>query len=215
MSPDSSRLRFALGVILLAAGASSRMGKPKLLLPWRSTSVLGHHLRVWRQLGAEQIAVVCAPEPHPVHHELDRLGFPATQRVINPQPERGMLSSIRCAAGWSGWKPLSHWAILLGDQPHIPVEVLARLLEFAANNPGQVSQPAYHGRARHPVILPRTALQDLAISTAANLNQYLRSLTCGTALCDLDHPALDLDLDTPAEYEQALREYGGSPADSG
>ncbi|HRY59690.1 MAG: NTP transferase domain-containing protein [Verrucomicrobia bacterium] len=42
----------ALGVVLLAAGRSARMGKPKLLLPWGDTSVLGHLIRQWQSLGA-------------------------------------------------------------------------------------------------------------------------------------------------------------------
>ncbi len=46
------------GVIILGAGASSRMGTPKLLLPWRDTTIIGHLISQWRELGAAQIAVV-------------------------------------------------------------------------------------------------------------------------------------------------------------
>ena len=42
----------AIGVIILGAGASSRMGRPKLLLPWGDTSVIGHLIRQWQALGA-------------------------------------------------------------------------------------------------------------------------------------------------------------------
>ena len=41
-----------LGVVILGAGASSRMGRPKLLLPWRDTTVIGQIIRQWRELGA-------------------------------------------------------------------------------------------------------------------------------------------------------------------
>ena len=50
----------ALGVVFLGAGASARMGRPKLLLPWGGTSILGHLIGQWRALAAEQIAVVGA-----------------------------------------------------------------------------------------------------------------------------------------------------------
>ena len=110
---------FFLGVVLLAAGRSTRMGKPKLLLPWGRTSVLGHLIKQWKALGAKQIAVVCAPDDGAMRVELDRLGFPVQDRIINPAPDRGMFSSIQCAAQWSGWQAaLTHWAIVLGDQPH-------------------------------------------------------------------------------------------------
>ena len=41
------------GVVILAAGASSRMGKPKLVLPWGKTSVLGHLIEQWKQAGGQ------------------------------------------------------------------------------------------------------------------------------------------------------------------
>src|SRR5437667_7548195 len=101
-----------LGVAILAAGASSRMGRPKLLLPWRDSTVIGHLLGQWRELGASSIAVVCAAQARLLDAELDRLGFPPAQRIVNPHPQRGMFSSIQCAAKWAGAQSnLSHWAI--------------------------------------------------------------------------------------------------------
>src|ERR1035437_2980619 len=50
---------YPVGVVILAAGRSARMGKPKLLLPWGGTSVLGHLIEEWRALHAKQIDVVC------------------------------------------------------------------------------------------------------------------------------------------------------------
>ncbi len=50
-----------LGVVILGAGASSRMGRPKLLLPWGATTIVGHLLEQWQTLGAAQIAVVRRP----------------------------------------------------------------------------------------------------------------------------------------------------------
>src|SRR5258706_425777 len=98
-----------IGAIILAAGSSTRMGKPKLLLPWGGTSVMGHLIGQWREAGAEQIAVVIAGGNGVIAQELDRLEFPARDRMVNPAPERGMFSSIQCAAGWAGWKAeLSH-----------------------------------------------------------------------------------------------------------
>src|SRR3989442_11142538 len=63
----------SFGVIILAAGASSRMGQPKLLLPWGNTSILGHLIAQWRGVGAEQIAVVTAARAEGIDQELRRL----------------------------------------------------------------------------------------------------------------------------------------------
>src|SRR6266699_557070 len=119
------------GAVILAAGASSRMGKSKLVLPWGKTTVLGHLIRQWQQVGAKQIAVVRAADDNAIGAELDRLNFPVANRIMNPQPERGMMSSIQCAAAWPGWNgPLTHWVIVLGDQPHLRQETLRELVEF-------------------------------------------------------------------------------------
>src|SRR4030095_6978355 len=102
----------SLAVVVLAAGASSRMGRSKLLLPWGSASVLGHLVGQWRSLGARQVAVVCAADTPSLDVELDRLEIVATDRIPNPHPGDGMFSSVQCAARWGGWVPgLTHFAI--------------------------------------------------------------------------------------------------------
>jgi molybdenum cofactor cytidylyltransferase len=194
-----------LGVVILAAGASLRMGRPKLLLPWDGTTVIGHLLRQWQEAGATQVAVVCSAAHTALAAELDRLGFPQASRIHNPQPQRGMFSSVQCAAAWNGWPPdVTHWAISLGDQPQVRIETLNRLIEFAAEHPASVSQPSRNGRGRHPVILPADVFSRLKNSRAANLKQFLDSGGCSAARCELDDPGLDLDLDEPADYERAL-----------
>src|SRR5208283_5404246 len=152
----------AFGVVILGAGASSRMGRPKLLLPWRDTTVIGHLFKQWRELGAAQIGIVLRPTDAPLVAELDRLDLPRAERIPNPQPERGMFSSIRCAANWPGWKDeIASWAIVLGDQPHLRPETLRQLLEFHRANADAICQLEFGGHARHPVILPRRGLAEL------------------------------------------------------
>ena len=199
------------GVIILAAGASSRMGKAKLLLPWGGTSVLGHLIEQWRSLQGGQIAVICAEANEAVQSELDRLGFPTGARVFNPAPERGMFSSIQCAAAWNGWEPsVSHFAIVLGDQPHLRSATLQALLDFAAANCEKICQPSRQGRARHPVILPRFVWEQLRNSPQENLKAFLQSRSHVVALFEVDDPALDFDLDTPADYEQVRQRFAGN-----
>ena len=63
LKTQNSKLKTAppFGVVILGAGASSRMGRPKLLLPWGDTSIIGHLIEQWRALAAAQIAVVRRP----------------------------------------------------------------------------------------------------------------------------------------------------------
>ena len=137
--------------------------------------------------------------------ELDHLKFRAGNRILNPQPELGMFSSICCASRWPGWVPgLTHWAITLGDQPHLRPETLQALLAFSAQQPASVCQPRCAGRLRHPVILPKEPFLRLRDAGCSTLREFLRSLPEEPASCDIDDPGLDFDIDTPADYERAL-----------
>ena len=105
MTRLSAKRAFSLGVVILAAGRSARMGQPKLLLPWGGTSVLGHLIEQWRALGAKQIAVVCAPGDEAIQAELDRLGFPAAEPHLqsSPRARHVQFDSMRGAmAGMAG-----------------------------------------------------------------------------------------------------------------
>src|SRR5437660_1558556 len=197
--------RQTLGVILLAAGASSRMGKPKMLLPWGHTSVLGHLIAQWQKMAAEQIVVVTAANDQLIEKELDRLGFPDQSRILNPSPELGMFSSIQCAAGWPNWKPdLTHWVIALGDQPHLREETLRALLTLSTTHPEAICQLSRQGRPRHPVLLPAHAFLRLQNSKHHNLKDFLRDLPLQFAFAESEDAGLDVDIDHPSDYEKAL-----------
>ena len=205
MTAFSAQRAFHVGVVILAAGRSVRMGKPKLLLPWGPTSVLGHLIREWQALRAKQVAVVCAPGNVPIQAELDRLGFPAQGRIVNRAPEQGMFSSIRCAAQWPGWRPeLTHCAIVLGDQPHLQRQTLRQVLDFSAAHPASVCQPAHRGHGRHPVLLPKLLFRRTASSKAATLKEFLAAKPGQVVLCELEDPGLDLDIDCPEDYAKAV-----------
>jgi len=197
-----------LGVVILAAGASSRMGQPKMLLPWGKTSIIGHLIEQWQQVRPEQIAVVTAVGSEGIERELERLNFPVKNRICNSAPQLGMFSSIQCAARWHGWvKSISHWAIALGDQPQVRVETFVALLRLAATHPQKLCQLTRNGRPRHPVLLPAAAFQSLRVSSHENLKQFLASLPLEHALEESGDPGLDLDLDRPPDYESAVRTF--------
>ena len=197
----------SLGVVILGAGASSRMGRPKLLLPWRETTVVGCLFQQWRELGAAQIGIVLRPQDASLADELDRLGFPRTDRIENPQPERGMFSSILCAAAWPGWRDdIATWAIVLGDQPHLRSETLRLLLEFHFANADAVCQLEFDGHARHPVLLPRPAVTELKASSGGTLKDFLKQTSVRCLRCPVADPGLAVDLDTPEDYQRAQGE---------
>jgi len=196
----------ALGVVILGAGASSRMGKPKLLLPWADTTIVGHIIQQWQTLGAKQITVVHRPNDAALAVELARLKYPEANRIENPLPARGMFSSVVCAANWNGWQQdLDSWAIVLGDQPHLTPETLGKLLAFQRDHTDSICQPAFDGHGRHPVLLPRGAFEEIKNTRAETLNDFLKQTAVPLAKCPMNDAGLALDLDTPEDYQRSRR----------
>jgi len=197
---------YKFGVVILAAGASRRMGRPKLLLPWGQTSVVGHLVQKWTQLGAAQITTVCAGDAKVLGPELDRIHFSPANRIVNSSPEKGMFSSIQCAANWDGWNPdLTHWVITLGDQPHLKPATLRTLLEFGARNPDKICQPMRGERRKHPVLFPKRFFLGLRNSRAGDLKIFLLEQAIHLSGFESQDAGLDLDMDTPEDYEKARR----------
>ncbi len=193
-----------LGVVILAAGASRRMGRPKLLLPWKNGVVMEHLIGEWRAIGAEQIVAVVSKNLPELDQVLDEMGIGFESRLVNAEPERGMFSSIQLAASWVGWKPeLTHIVITLGDQPHVKRDTLEALATFGESHPGSICQPARAGRAKHPVLLSREAFRQIAKHAGPTLAHFLAGRSEERLTLEIDDPGLDFDLDRPEDYERA------------
>lgn len=194
------------GVVILAAGKSERMGSPKMLLPWGRTTILGHLVETWHSLNVAQLTVVHAIKDAPVWLELNRLGVSPANRIGNPDQETGMFGSILCAARWDGWDDgLTHFALVLGDQPHLPAGMLRKLIRFAAGEPNAICQPAHLGRPKHPIILPRQLFDRLRGFTGTTMRDFLARHSDSVRTIEFHEAGLDLDLDRPEDYERARR----------
>ena len=192
---------FAFGVVILAAGASTRMGRCKLLLPWGEKTILTHLLDQWRSAGAAQIAPVIDPSNKVLREALTLAGFSSSDWIENPSPQMGMFSSLHEASRWTGWvSTLTHWIISLGDQPHIQISTLRLLLDAARKNPMRICQPALHGRGAHPIVLPATNFRELAQNDAANLCAYIRTHEAIRLRVTVEDLGVSEDLNTPEDY---------------
>ena len=197
-------VHFQVGAVILGAGASTRMGRPKLLLPWGNTTVIGHLLNLWQRVGAKQIAVVVSYSSPAVVNEIERAEVGISQ-INNANPQLGMFESIRCAARWTGWKPgITHHAIVLGDQPLVQEATVAALLAFATQHLDNICQPSRNGRGRHPVIVPRHIFEKVESSQAQHLKDFLLAQPMQPARFESPDAGLDMDLDTPEDYQRAL-----------
>ena len=191
----------AFGVVILAAGASTRMGTCKLLLPWGEKTILTHLLDQWRITGAAQIAPVIDPSNQPLRKALRHAGLSPSDWIENPSPQLGMFSSLQEASRWTGWlSTLTHWIISLGDQPHIETSTLWVLLNAARENPTRICQPALNGETAHPIILPGSNFRELAQNDVHDLRTYIRRQEPFRLRVPVEDAGVSGDLDTSQDY---------------
>ncbi len=163
---DPSSLAVARGVlavhepvagIILAAGASQRLGRPKQLLEWRGEPLVRHVVQAALKAGLWPLKIVTgagAPDIEEVLRDLP------VQFVYNSLWELGQATSV--VAGVKSLPSRCGAAIfLLADQPQIPVTLLRSLVERHTQTLAPLVAPLVDGRRANPVLFDRTTFDDL------------------------------------------------------
>ena len=196
------------GALILAGGRSERMKRPKLLLPWKDTTIIGHLIRIYGTLQIAQLAVVHYAGDSALKVELDRLAISENEQIPNPESTPEMFSSVVTGIRWTGWQAdLTHLVIVLGDQPQIARSTVARLLDFSREHPEHICQPSAAGRRGHPVILPRWLAESVAGGSYRHLKEALGEYADRVKLLPIGDTSVTTDIDTPAEYSAAREQY--------
>ena len=186
--------------LVLAAGASSRFGSPKALAPVDGRPMLEAVLNVATRAGLDPIVVVLG---HAAAELEAAIQWGAAVRVRNPDPGRGLASSLRVGVAAVGalQPPVEAAVILLGDQPRTDPAVIAALLD--GRDPGRpVTVPRYAGGGgRNPVVLDRTAF-DLVDEAAGDHGLGPLLVAHPDLVRVVDVPGLNLDVDTPADLDR-------------
>lgn len=140
--------------LILAAGGSRRLGRPKQLEPWGDSTLLGRVVSVAREMPVDEIWVVVGAESERILAETD-LGDAGV--IENPEWEEGIASSLR--VGLDALTRLSRVervVIMMGDQPDVSPEVVERLLEEHKRAKRPVSIPKYRYTLGNPVVVDRS-----------------------------------------------------------
>ncbi len=142
-----------IAALVLAAGGSTRLGRPKQLEPWGATTLLGHVLGQVTALGFDERFVVLGANSDQILDLVDLKGWTV---VENPEWEEGMASSLR--AGLDAMTRLARAesvVIFLGDQPEIDEEVVAGLVAVAGKSKRPSVVPKYRYTWANPVVVKR------------------------------------------------------------
>ena len=135
--------------MILAAGESKRMGKPKLLLPFGEKTMIETVIDRVIQSKAEKILIVLGSNREKIEKKIGNLPL---EIAVNPDFREGMLSSVQ-----RGVEALPEEAravlVFLGDQPSIPSEVIDSVIDAFRKTGKGIVLPVYKGERGHPVLI--------------------------------------------------------------
>jgi molybdenum cofactor cytidylyltransferase len=187
--------------LVLGAGESKRMGKPKLLLPFGDKTIIEHIVDNIEQSKADKILVVLGSHREEI---LSKMADRPVVTVINYRYREGMLSSIQ--AGFEALPQETSAALVcLGDQPLIFFSVFDDLIEAYEKTRKGIVLPVYKKRRGHPILIDMKHKQEiLALSPDIGLRTLVHNHPQDVQEVEVDTPQILKDIDYPEDYQSQL-----------
>lgn len=198
--------------VVLAAGASSRMGRNKLLLPVGGEPLLRRTVRTVLAAGVQETVVVTGHQAREVMRAV--IDLPVTLQP-NLRHEQGQMLSV--AAGVAALAQATD-AILVcpGDLPLLEVDDLLELAAvFLAHPERSIVIPRHHGQRGNPILFaaayaPEVAAGRKLVGCRKLAAQYPEE----TFWHDVGHERYTTDCDTPEDYRRACERLGLQPVEA-
>lgn len=189
-----------IAAVVLAAGLSRRMGRPKMTLPWGETTVIGQVVLVLEQAGVDEIVVVTGGARQQVEAALS--GLPV-HISFNPRfAEDEMLFSLK--TGLSVLEAHFEAALVaLGDQPQVQIQVVRALLETFNQTAAPMIIPSYQLRRGHPWLMARSLWPSiLDLQPGKTMRDFINQHADQICYLNVETPSVLKDLDTPEDYRR-------------
>lgn len=198
MSSSPSSNASSVPAVLLAAGASTRLGQPKQLLrlpQFSGETLLDRAIRLAREAGAAPIFVVLGAEAELIQRDAQ---LTHSTILLNPEWAEGMASSLRLGIRTVMEQlPRAPAALLMVcDQPALTVEHLRQLLASHAADPDGIAASSYAGRSGVPVVAPRSLFLSL-LKLRGDQGARTVLQAAGLRVQQIDFPDGAWDIDSP------------------
>jgi molybdenum cofactor cytidylyltransferase len=187
-----------VGAVVLAAGLSTRMGRPKMTLPWNDSTVIGKVVSTLMMAQIEPIVVVTGGTHTLVVEALKQF---SVTNIFNPNFANGeMLDSLQ--VGLSNMPVhVNATLIVLGDQPLIDESVVRAVVEKYILDGVKLVVPSFRMRRGHPWLVDRQLWsQILALKQPETLRDFMQANDQVIRYVIVDTPSILQDIDTPEDY---------------
>jgi molybdenum cofactor cytidylyltransferase len=185
-----------VSAIILAAGASVRMGRPKALLQVGGRTFVRRIVDTLQAGGINDIAVVLRPQQPAAAAEVAAAG---ARVVENLHADRGQLSSLVAGLDAVDVPGVELVLVTLVDVPLIQSSTIRALVERAAASSAPIARASFRGCHGHPVVFKRQVFNALrAADPAVGAKAVLRE--CPVEDIEVDDPFVVQDVDTPDDY---------------
>ncbi|MEM9588772.1 MAG: nucleotidyltransferase family protein [Planctomycetota bacterium] len=188
--------------IVPAAGRSRRMRRPKLLLPWKESTIIDHVLAAWTSSRVDAVIVVTRDDDVALVQACRR--WPV--QVVHPDREPDdMKASIQCGLRWiaTRWdpRPTDRCFIAPADLPTLTSELVDELIQVEATA-ASIVLPVRDGKTGHPALFPWPMTEEIfQLAADQGVNHLVDSLP--TNPVPVRDPLIR-DIDTPYDYREAI-----------
>jgi molybdenum cofactor cytidylyltransferase len=188
-------------IVVLAGGKSERMGTLKQLLPWGGATMLQHVINNAIKANPIEIIVVLGYKAQEIARTIKQK---KVKIVINPDFERGMSSSLKCAVSIVSSQSRAIMFIL-GDQPLVSIETIKLLLYKHCCSELGITVPVYGGVRGRPVILDKKYKDELLNLTGdVGARQVIDNHPDDVLEVEVRSDEVLVDIDTIEDYERNL-----------
>jgi molybdenum cofactor cytidylyltransferase len=182
------------------------MGRPKLLLPFGATTVLGAAVHALRQGGVRQILIVSAPHGAALEGEVRAAGC---EFLVLPEPTPDMQATVQLAWISRNWSPREAdcWFLAPADHPMLDSAVVSRLLQVKQGDAQHsIWIPTFAGKRGHPTLFTWPHARAICeLPANSGIHSYIRARTQEACDAPVETDSVLFDLDTPQDYERLLR----------
>lgn len=193
-----------IGGVVLAAGASRRLGQPKQLLQLGGKPALQYVIDAAKAAGLDPLLVVLGHAADTIQQHIDVAGCTV---LLNPDYAAGQSTSVRTALDHLP-EDVEAVVFLLGDQPLVEPAVIQALVAAFRETRAPIVQPRYAEGRGNPVLIARALfpeLQQLEGDTGAR--PVIERHRDRVHLVDLAHYHRPADLDTWEDYEHLRQAF--------